>query len=160
MSVFDAFDGMVTGGDIDPAFDHDPFDTRMDGAGLVAALHAAADPKMAEEMAVKVLGIGRAIGAAQSDNFLMFLGVDEDRRHEIQTPFFDAAREDTHADWTFVAMCWAFPQREFQYAAIDYLHVMVETLEPADLAKIERLLEAKPYPDLQARLSPIFDSLV
>lgn len=160
MSVFDPFDGLAPTGEIDPAFDHDPFDTRMDGAGLVAALHAAADPKQAEEMAIRVDGIGRAIGAAQSDHFLMFLGVDDDRRSEIEAPFFEVAREDSHVDWTFIAMSWAFPQREFQYAAIDYLHVMVEKLAPADLAKIEHLVEAKPYPDLQARLSPIFDALV
>lgn len=88
MSVFDPFDGLAPTGEIDPAFDHDPFDTRMDGAGLVAALHAAADPKQAEEMAIRVDGIGRAIGAAQSDHFLMFLGVDDDRRSEIEAPFF------------------------------------------------------------------------
>lgn len=157
---FDALDGVGPDGPIDPAFDHAPFDTAMDGAGLIAALHEASDPAQAERMVVAVQGIGHAIGGAQAEEFLMFLGVPDDKRREIQRPYFERARGDSHVDWSFVAGAWAYPQREFQYAAVDYLIFMQDKLGAQDLDKIQTLLDAKPSPDLQARITPIFDALI
>lgn len=157
---FEAFDGVAPSGPIDPAFDHAPFDTKMDGAGLIAALHAESDEAEAQRMVTKVLGIGHAIGGAQSSQFLMFLGVPDEKRREIQQPFFDEGKDDEHVDWSFVAGAWAYPQREFQYAAADYLAFMQDKLSEDDLPKIQTLLDAKPSPDLQARLTPIFDALL
>lgn len=113
----------------------DPFDTAMDGASLIAELFAAANPEKAGPMATYM-----------RDQF-PFLGVPSSARKPIQRPFFAVARKDPHADWAFVAQCWALPQREFQYVACDYLYAVRKRLGAQDLPRIKSLASAKQWWD-------------
>lgn len=113
----------------------DPFDTAMDGASLIGELFAAANPEKAGPMA-----------AYMRDQF-PFLGIPSSARKPIQRPFFAVARKDPHADWAFVAQCWALPQREFQYLACDYLFAVRKRLGAHDLPRIKSLASAKQWWD-------------
>ncbi|MFT0846301.1 DNA alkylation repair protein [Actinomycetaceae bacterium L2_0104] len=113
----------------------DPFDTVMDGASLIGELFAAANPEKAGPMA-----------AYMRDQF-PFLGIPSSARKPIQRPFFAVARKDPHADWAFVAQCWALPQREFQYVACDYLYAVRKRLGADDLPRIKSLASAKQWWD-------------
>ncbi len=113
----------------------DPFDTAMDGAGLIGELFAAADPGRAGPMAKYM-----------RDQF-PFLGVPASERKPIQRPHFALARKDPHADWAFVAQCWALPHREFQYVACDYLHAVRKLLGTDDLPRIKALASSKQWWD-------------
>ncbi|MGO1594136.1 MAG: DNA alkylation repair protein, partial [Ancrocorticia sp.] len=113
----------------------DPFDTAMDGAGLIANVSAAANPEKSGPMA-----------AYMRDQFA-FLGVSAAARKPIQRPYFAVARRDQHADWGFVAQCWALPYREFQYVACDYLYAVRRRLSSADLPRIKALASSKQWWD-------------
>ncbi|WP_200829146.1 DNA alkylation repair protein [Arcanobacterium ihumii] len=134
-SPLDALDGVILDTPIDPVFDGDPFDTKMDGALLVSELMSMGDPEVA-------VGMQRYM----RDQF-MFLGVKTPERKAISKPFFKVARKDPHADWSFISMCWALPQREFQYVAADYLREVKHLLGAEDLPRIKTLVEAKSWWD-------------
>ena len=145
---FGAFDGMAPNGPIDPAFDHEAFDTSMDGAGVMAALFAVANPENAGPM------------SAYMRNQFPFLGVKSTERRAALKPFLAQARKDPHADWSFVASCWAYPQREFQYAGIDYLLAMKKKLTVADLPRIKTLMTGKSWWDTIDALDPVVYAIV
>ena len=113
----------------------EPFDTAMDGAGLIGELARAANPEKSGPMA-----------AYMRDQF-PFLGVPASVRQPIQRPYFAVARKDPHADWGFVAQCWALPQREFQYLACDYLYAVRRRLGDEDLPRIKALASSKQWWD-------------
>lgn len=113
----------------------EPFDTAMDGAGLIGELFAAADPLKSEPMARYMRGR------------FAFLGVPASVRRPIQRPYFALARKDSRLDWGFVAQCWGLPPREFQYVACDYVHCVRELLEPEDLPRLRVLASSKQWWD-------------
>ncbi|MBM7824823.1 3-methyladenine DNA glycosylase AlkD [Arcanobacterium pluranimalium] len=147
-SPFDALDGVVAQTPIDPVFAGEAFDTSMDGALLVAQLMAAADRENA-------IGMQKYM----RDQFA-FLGVKTPERKAISKPFFKVARRDPHADWSFISMCWALPQREFQYVAADYLRQVSHLLGLADLPRIKTLVESKSWWDTVDALHRIVGDIV
>lgn len=114
---------------------NDPFDMQMDAAALIGELVAAADPVRAV-----------AMKKYMRDNF-EFLGVGSPERRAIVKPYFVEARKDPGIDWGFVAQCWALPQREFQYAACDYLFVVRSKLGVEDAERLRVLAGSKPWWD-------------
>lgn len=126
----------------------DPFDTAMDGAGLIGEVMAAADSDRASPMAKYM-----------RDQF-PFLGVPASVRQPIQRPYFAVAREDPHVDWGFVAQCWALPHREFQYAACDFLFAVRRNLSVDDLPRIKALTSSKQWWDTIDSLTKTVGSIV
>lgn len=116
-------------------FTEDPFDTRMDGARLLSELFAVANPVNAQPMAKYM-----------RDQF-PFLGIPGTVRKPIERPYLAVARKDPHPDWSFVAQCWALPQREFQYVACDYLYAVRAKLTVDDLPRIKSLASSKQWWD-------------
>lgn len=113
----------------------DPFDTHMDGAGLIGELFGAGNPEKAVQMA-----------AYMRDQFL-FLGLTTPERRAITKSYFSVARRDPRPDWAFVAQCWALPHREFQYVAADYLFAVRKMLSGEDLERVRALAISKPWWD-------------
>ena len=142
-NYFDAFDHVAPDGPIDPGFDAEAFDTRMDAAGIVAELFRHADAEQAEQMA-----------AYMRDQF-PFLGVRADARKALTRPYFKVAKKDDRVDWSFVSSAWAYPQREFQYVAVDYLRVVAGKLSAEDLPKLHTLIESKSWWDTVDMFHPV-----
>lgn len=147
-SVFEPIDGVAPDGPIDEVFDHDAFDTKMDAAKLMATLLEAANPEQAGPMSDYMRGQ------------FPFLGIKTDERRKLTKPFFREARGDAHADWSFVSGAWAYPFREFQYAAIDYLQEMVPTMSGADLPRLRTLIESKSWWDSVDALRKVVTGVV
>lgn len=126
----------------------DPFDTAMDGAGLIGDVMAAADSGEAAPMAKYM-----------RDQF-PFLGIPASVRQPIQRPYFAVARRDPHADWGFVAQCWALPHREFQYVACDYLFAVRGLLGVDDLPRIKALSSSKQWWDTIDSLTKTVGAIV
>jgi 3-methyladenine DNA glycosylase AlkD len=102
---------------------------------LFAAFAAAADPEQARGMAAYMKGQ------------FEFLGIPTPRRKALAKGFLKAVKAETQVDWQFIETCWAKPEREFQYLAIDYLKAKQELLEPGDMVHIEGLVLAKSWWD-------------
>lgn len=103
---------------------------------LRRALTSVADPTKARSMA-----------AYMKDQF-PFLGVTAPERRVAQRPFVAAGKHATSAELLDRAdACWAQPEREFQYTAIDLLVRRVAAIEPTDLPRVETLIRSKSWWD-------------
>jgi 3-methyladenine DNA glycosylase AlkD len=76
-----------------------------------------------------------------------FLGIPTSQRKKICAPFFKLMKRGAVTNWDFVFGCWRREQREFQYAAIDYLALMRQTLAPGDIPKLKALAVDKSWWD-------------
>ncbi|NLJ94671.1 MAG: DNA alkylation repair protein [Clostridiaceae bacterium] len=76
-----------------------------------------------------------------------FLGVPADKRRAASVKQFENAQDEGAVDWEFVEACWEQVFREFQYAAIDYLVLMIPFYVEDDFEKIEALIIDKPWWD-------------
>jgi len=120
----------------------------MDGAGLIGEISAAANAEKSVPM------------AKYMRNQFPFLGVPASVRQPIQRPYFAVARKDPHADWGFVAQCWALPHREFQYLACDYLFAVRRNLNVDDLQRIKALASSKQWWDTIDSLTKTVGTIV
>ncbi|MDD4776047.1 MAG: DNA alkylation repair protein [Syntrophomonas sp.] len=76
-----------------------------------------------------------------------FLGLTRPERNAIQADFIKKTRRQTNINWDFVQQCWAQPEREYQYLALDYLVALVSRLQSRDLERLETLIRAKSWWD-------------
>lgn len=106
----------------------------MEFDALSAALIRAADPTRAASM------------HAYMKRRFDFLGIPRASLRTLCKPLFRAAA-DSAPDWNFVNRCWAAPQRELQYAALDYLQALQMTLVPADVTRLQSLIVEKSWWD-------------
>lgn len=110
-----------------------------------------------EEMKQHRTGDAEPMAAYMRHQF-PFLGIKSTARRQITQPYFTeakrAAREidkvqpnQNVIDWVFVKTMWQQPEREYQYAACDYLKVMREYLKAEDLNALKELIVMKSWWD-------------
>ena len=103
---------------------------------LQMAFAPAADPVRAAGMAAYMRG--------QFD----FVGIASPARRALQAPIFRAFPQPTSEELVaMVDACWLLPEREYQYAALDYLSKHVSRLEPARISDVERWIVRRSWWD-------------
>lgn len=123
----------------------------MNFSALYETLTAASSPVNATPMA-----------AYMRDQF-PFLGIKTPQRRELLKPLLAEARTEARTqgiDRTFVEDCWQAPEREFQYAALDYLHALRRYLEPEDIDWLRDLIEEKSWWDTVDRLDTMVGEIL
>ena len=73
-----------------------------------------------------------------------FLGIQTPMRKKLSRDFI---KSQCVVDWAFIFKCWAQPEREFQYLAVDCLGKLKTTLMPADMANLQKLITVKSWWD-------------
>lgn len=101
---------------------------------IIEQFHLVADPTKVEKM------------EAYMRNQFSFLGIPAPKRKELFREFYREV-DRTAIDWNFVFECWAQPQREFQYFALDYLLRLKKCVQMQDIPKIRQLIEDKSWWD-------------
>lgn len=91
------------------------------------ALGSAADPEKAAQMSAYLKGQ------------FAFLGIQKPARAVLTKDFLNHSRKEP-VDWEFIEACYAKPQREFHYFAVDYLLLMKNKLLQDDIYRIESLI--------------------
>ncbi|GFZ26907.1 DNA alkylation repair protein [Lactobacillus corticis] len=89
-------------------------------------------------------------------NRFSFLGIKTPQRRKITNPLFKGQKE---LDWDFVKQCWQADEREYQYAACDYLLRLKKRLTLADLSKIKKLVLNKSWWDTVDNLAKLITTL-
>ena len=103
---------------------------------LRTALVAVADPDRAPAMAAYMRGRYEYLGVTAPD------------RKRAAKPFVAAGSTATAGELLDAAdACWAQPEREFQYVAVDLLRRWVGRLDGTHLARIERLIRTSSWWD-------------
>ena len=88
-----------------------------------------------------------------------FLGLSSKQRRELSKDFLKGASKQS-VDWSFVDLCWAQAEREFQYLAIDYLKKVSCLLSPKDLPKLKGLVINKAWWDTIDALDVVIGDVV
>jgi 3-methyladenine DNA glycosylase AlkD len=84
--------------------------------------------------------------SAYMRNQFPFLGIKTPERKKLCRDFLkDAAGQAV--DWDFVFKCWAQPEREFQYLAIEYLTKVKSALTTDDIPKLREISVSKSWWD-------------
>lgn len=94
---------------------------------IFKTLEAAANPEKAAPMS-----------AYLKDQF-PFLGLQKPEREALTKEFLKQKKKEP-VDWDFVEACYARPQREFHYLAVDYVLLIKDKLMAEDIAHIESLI--------------------
>ena len=102
---------------------------------VIEAFEKNPDSKKASEM------------SAYMRNRFEFLGIPTPVRKSLSKHFIRAAKKDNVVNWDFINYCWARPEREFQYLAVDYLSAVAELLKRRDFPRLKRLAVTKPWWD-------------
>lgn len=89
-----------------------------------------------------------------------FLGIKTPDRRNLTRNFFQADEKSDIVDWTFVREAWEKPEREYQYAAADYLAGKTKFLKPEDLPSIVEIALKKAWWDTIDGLSSTVGVLV
>lgn len=96
----------------------------------------------------------RAIGmAAYMKDQFSFLGIPRPERSTLQKDFIKRARRDRKVEWQDVYRLWDLPEREFQYAALDYLVALKDKLQSADIYHLQTLIVLKSWWDTVDKLA-------
>lgn len=84
-----------------------------------------------------------------------FLGIPTPERRQIVTAFFGESGMLVHSfQPDFVWACWEKEEREYQYAALDYIGKMKKKLAKRDLPFLETLIVTKSWWDTVDALAP------
>ena len=98
--------------------------------------------------------------ASYMRNQFPFLGIKAGQRREAYKPYFAKAKKDKIIDFDFVEKCFAKEEREFHYAAVDYLSAIKELLKPSDLPKLKRFILMHSWWDTVDSLVKVVGSIV
>ncbi|MDO4432591.1 MAG: DNA alkylation repair protein [Aerococcaceae bacterium] len=71
----------------------------------------------------------------------VFFGIKKAELRPLTRLFLKEKAKATVIDWAFVCDCWAQPEREFHYVALDYIRAMKRHLLPQDLPRLRYLVE-------------------
>lgn len=88
-------------------------------------------------------------------NHFSFLGIKAPRRRELMREFYQQTgilNQDFQED--FVAKLWELEEREYQYAALDYMERSLKKLDKSHLPFCERLIMRKSWWDTVDNLAP------
>lgn len=81
-------------------------------------------------------------------NRFPFLGIKTPLRKTLMRQFFkESGIREEPLQSEFVRSLWKLPEREYQYAAMDYLHVSLKKLHKNDLNLMEELMTTKSWWD-------------
>lgn len=97
--------------------------------------------------------------AAYMKNQFPFLGIKTPERRKRCRAFFKEYRHEG-IDWGFVDTMWQLPEREFQYAAIDYLTSKKKDLTYEHLPKLKQLIQTKSWWDSVDNLDTLVGEIV
>lgn len=88
-------------------------------------------------------------------NQFSFLGIKTPLRRKLMRQFFNEStiRKDTF-QVAFVRSLWQLDEREYQYAAMDYIAVSLEKLNQSDIELMEELITLKSWWDTVDMLAP------
>ena len=111
------------------------YNQAMDKKTLIQTFYDHADQERAHAMA-----------AYMRDQF-PFLGLSTPLRRQLEKDFIKESKASKAVDWVFVEELWELPEREFQYAACDYLRAMQIFLTEADLPRLKQLVVTKSWWD-------------
>ncbi|MFM1607439.1 DNA alkylation repair protein [Streptococcus mutans] len=111
------------------------YNQAMDKKTLIQTFYDHADQERAHAMA-----------AYMRDQF-PFLGLSTPLRRQLEKDFVKESKASKAVDWVFVKELWELPEREFQYAACDYLRAMQIFLTEADLPRLKQLVVTKSWWD-------------
>lgn len=102
----------------------------------------------------------KAVGmkAYMRDQF-EFLGLQATQRRRLAGPLLRGAKHAVGVDWDFVFGCWACPQREYQYVAVDYLQRVADRLEITDAGRLKALITTKSWWDTVDGIAPLLGAL-
>lgn len=102
---------------------------------VIRRFREAADPEKAEGM------------KAYMKHQFEFLGIQKAQRVKLSREFMKRMKAEPTIDWGFVDICWALPEREFQYLAMEYLVMKKVLLTAEDLPSIKTLIVTKSWWD-------------
>ncbi|NLB51521.1 MAG: DNA alkylation repair protein [Syntrophomonadaceae bacterium] len=85
--------------------------------------------------------------ASYMKNSFPFLGISKPGRVQLEKEFIQAAKKQQQINWETVFFLWDLPEREFQYAAIDYLLALQKKLAFNDIHTVETLITSKSWWD-------------
>ncbi|MDR1903642.1 MAG: DNA alkylation repair protein, partial [Treponema sp.] len=85
------------------------------------------------------------MSAYMRDQFA-YLGIPTPLRKTLAKEFLASEKKKPDIDWDFIAVCWG-KEREFQYVALDYLHLKKPLLTPDDVAHLKKLALDKSWWD-------------
>jgi len=94
---------------------------------IFQTLESAADPEKAAGMAAYLKGQ------------FPCLGIQKPQREALTKEFLKQKKKEP-MDWELVETCYAKPEREFHYLAMDYVLLMADKLLPEDISHIEWLI--------------------
>jgi 3-methyladenine DNA glycosylase AlkD len=83
--------------------------------------------------------------AAYMKNRFPFLGLPKPLRAELSREFLRAKANEENIDWNFVEECYAQPEREFQYLALEYLLKAAKRLRKKDIHRLGDLVVCKSW---------------
>ncbi|NEX50449.1 DNA alkylation repair protein [Lactococcus lactis] len=89
-----------------------------------------------------------------------FIGLKTPERRLLAKDFLKEKKADKQIDWELVFEFWNFPEREFQYLALDYLHQMKKWLIFDDMEKIKKLTVSKSWWDTVDALDELVGHLL
>jgi len=98
--------------------------------------------------------------ASYMRNQFPFLGIQAGQRREVYKLYLAKAKKEKIIDFDFVEKCFAKEEREFHYAAVDYLSAIKELLKPSDLPKLKRLILMHSWWDTVDSMVKVVGSIV
>lgn len=106
----------------------------MDYPALLAVLQQHANPERTVPM------------QAYMKHRFAYFGIGKPELARLCRPFFKGSAKQP-VDWDFVRRCWDDPNRELQYAALEYLKKMQQRLTPQDIPRLQTLIIEKSWWD-------------
>ena len=97
--------------------------------------------------------------AAYMKNHFSFLGLSKPERNLLSKDFQKQAKKLGVINWDYIFKLWALPEREFQYVAMDFLHILADKLREEDIEQIRQLVVSKPWWDTVDSLSALVGAL-
>lgn len=121
-------------------------------AGTSGAPHSALADTVLERLTVAYAGAADPVRAAGMRAYMKdvapFLGIPTPERRALSRTVLAGTPRPGEDDLTAVALrCWALPQREYQYFAVDYLRRHIARCSSAFLAVARRLITTRPWWD-------------
>jgi 3-methyladenine DNA glycosylase AlkD len=103
------------------------------------------------ELFIKFNAHANAERAAQMSAYMRnqfaYLGISTPQRRTLAKEFLATEKKKAYTDWGFINVCWAKEEREFQYLALDYLHLKKPLLTPDDVPHLKKLALDKSWWD-------------
>ena len=98
--------------------------------------------------------------SAYMKNQFEFLGIPKPERTALAKDFLRGKKAEKTIDWDFVDQCFARPEREFQYLALEYLFLVKARMGLDALPRLERLVAVRSWWDTVDSLSSLLGDIL